>query len=119
MLHGGRFELDCGNDRGLGYYLEMLCYLSLFCKTSLNVTLHGVTNSDLDPSVDVIKAAWFPVMKRFIVDSEGLDLKVRGNVFTQAVEVTVLSITRFPSGLIAKGVEQQSFVTIVFAPLQP
>lgn len=65
-----------------GYYLEALLYIGLFCKTPLNVTLKGITSNLVDPSVDHIKAAFLPVLKRFILDDEGLSLKIakRGNL---------------------------------------
>lgn len=54
--------------------MEVLVLLGLFCKSPLNVTLKGVTSNNLDPSVDHVKASMLPVMKKFILDDEGLDL---------------------------------------------
>lgn len=38
--------------------------------------LSGITNDSKDPSVDAIKAAAFPILKRFGVAPEGLNLKI-------------------------------------------
>ncbi|KRY68969.1 RNA 3'-terminal phosphate cyclase-like protein, partial [Trichinella pseudospiralis] len=75
-LVGGKVEMDMGVIRGLGYYLEVLCFLAPFVKSPLNVRLRGVTNGGGEPSVDLIKHAWLPVMRRFMFDAEGLDLKI-------------------------------------------
>ncbi|KRZ10178.1 putative RNA 3'-terminal phosphate cyclase-like protein [Trichinella zimbabwensis] len=75
-LVGGKVEMDMGVVRGLGYYLEVLCFLAPFVKSPLNVRLRGVTNGSGEPSVDLIKYAWLPVMRRFMFDTEGLDLKI-------------------------------------------
>lgn len=64
------------NDCLTGYCLEALVVLGLFCKSPLNVTLKGVTSNNLDPSVDHIKSSMLPVIKRFILDDEGLDLTI-------------------------------------------
>lgn len=38
--------------------------------------LSGITNDSKDPSVDTFKSTAFPILKRFGVPSEGLDLKI-------------------------------------------
>lgn len=59
-----------------GYYLEVLLALGPFCKEPLNTVLQGVTHSDLDVSVDKIKAAALPMLLKFILVDDGLELKV-------------------------------------------
>ncbi|KAK4872494.1 hypothetical protein RN001_014523 [Aquatica leii] len=76
LLHGGSLQHDCCLDRGIGYYLEVLVMLGLFCKVQLNVTLRGVTNNCIDPSVDHILNGFLPAIKNFIIDHEGLELKI-------------------------------------------
>ncbi|XP_014665014.1 PREDICTED: RNA 3'-terminal phosphate cyclase-like protein [Priapulus caudatus] len=76
LLLGGTFEHDCNPERGIGYYLEALICLAPFTKKPIKATLKGVTNDQVDPSVDFIKATTLPLLKRFIVDDEGLELKV-------------------------------------------
>lgn len=56
--------------------MEGLLVLGLFCKSPLIATLKGVTSNNLDPSVDHIKSSMLPVIKRFILDDEGLDLTI-------------------------------------------
>ncbi|KAK9885908.1 hypothetical protein WA026_013782 [Henosepilachna vigintioctopunctata] len=77
LLYGGTIEHDCKLQRGIGYYLEVLFMLGLFCKKPLNATLRGVTNNNIDPSVDLLKTSMLETMKKFILDSEDLDLKIK------------------------------------------
>ena len=76
ILVGGRIEHDCGTERSIGYYLEVLLQLGPFCKNPLHATLTGVTNNQIDPSVDLIKASFLPVVKQFLLSDEGLEVKV-------------------------------------------
>ncbi|KAM8872034.1 RNA 3'-terminal phosphate cyclase-like protein [Synchiropus picturatus] len=76
LLYGGSVEHDCNLQRSIGYYLEALLMLAPFMKTPLRATLRGVTNDPTDPTVDLLKATALPLMKKFGVDGEGLELKV-------------------------------------------
>lgn len=76
LLVGGRVEQECPPDRSVGYYMEPLLALGPFCKAPLHVTLTGVTNNQADPSVDLIRASALPVLKRFLLDDEGLEIKI-------------------------------------------
>ncbi|XP_023212195.1 RNA 3'-terminal phosphate cyclase-like protein [Centruroides sculpturatus] len=78
LLYGGKIEHDCGTGRSIGYYLEALVSLAPFCKKPLNVTLYGVTNDDCDPSVDAIKYSSLPVLKKFLINNEGIEIKIIG-----------------------------------------
>lgn len=62
--------------------MEVLLALGPFCKEPLNAVLQGVTHSDLDVSVDKIKAAALPILLKFILVDDGLELKVvrRGKI---------------------------------------
>ncbi|XP_011499814.1 PREDICTED: RNA 3'-terminal phosphate cyclase-like protein [Ceratosolen solmsi marchali] len=66
LLVGGQLDHDCSLQRGIGYYLEAVICLAPFCKSSLSIKLRGVTNNNDDPSVDRIKTACIPVLKRFL-----------------------------------------------------
>ncbi|XP_044752691.1 probable RNA 3'-terminal phosphate cyclase-like protein [Coccinella septempunctata] len=77
LLYGGTIEHDCSLERGIGYYLEALFMLSLFCKKPLNATLRGVTNTNIDPSVDLLKTSMITTMKNFIYDHENLDVSIK------------------------------------------
>nr|XP_021199891.2 probable RNA 3'-terminal phosphate cyclase-like protein [Helicoverpa armigera] len=76
ILVGGQVTHSCSTQRGIGYYLEILLALGPFCKEPLNAVLQGVTHSDLDVSVDKIKTAALPVLLKFILVDDGLELKV-------------------------------------------
>lgn len=76
LLIGGKVDHQCSLERGIGYYLEPLILLAPFCKNPLNVTFHGVTNNETDPSPDLLKQSALPVLLRFILVDEGLEIKV-------------------------------------------
>ncbi|XP_069776639.1 RNA 3'-terminal phosphate cyclase-like protein [Narcine bancroftii] len=76
LLRGGAVEHDCHPHRSIGYYLEALLCLAPFCKSPLKAILKGVTNDQKDPSVDTLKVTALPLMKRFGIDGEDLDLKI-------------------------------------------
>ncbi|KAJ8952196.1 hypothetical protein NQ318_022646 [Aromia moschata] len=76
LLFGGDIEHTCSDERGIGYYLEALLMIGVFCKHPLNAVLKGVTNNNVDPSPDLIKSSMFPVLHHFLVDFEGLELKI-------------------------------------------
>lgn len=96
----------------LGYYLEALLMLGLFCKTPLNATLRGVTSNDIDPSVDHIKTSMLSALKRFVLDDEGFDLKItkRGArplgggevIFKCPVRKTLRSVNTVDSGMVKR-----------------
>ncbi|NXT63958.1 RCL1 protein, partial [Chaetops frenatus] len=76
LLHGGSLEHDCSPSRGIGYYLESLLCLAPFMKHPLKIVLRGVTNDQVDPSVDVLKATALPLLKKFGIDGESLEIKI-------------------------------------------
>lgn len=76
-LVGGEFKFDCHIDRSIGYYLEVLLALAPFCKKPLQATLNGVTNDQIDPNVDALKASALPLIKRFIGEVEGTKLELK------------------------------------------
>ncbi|XP_050685071.1 probable RNA 3'-terminal phosphate cyclase-like protein [Leptidea sinapis] len=76
ILIGGQLTHTCCTQRGIGYYLEVLLALGPFCKEPLNAVLQGVTHHDLDVSVDKVKAAALPVLLKFILVDDGLELKI-------------------------------------------
>ncbi|KAJ8306596.1 hypothetical protein KUTeg_017141 [Tegillarca granosa] len=76
LLVGGKLEHECNTQRSIGYYLEALVCLAPFTKKPIRAVLTGVTNDQVDPSVDLIKLTTFPVLKRFLGTDEGLELKI-------------------------------------------
>ncbi|GLV43232.1 Rtc1 [Carabus blaptoides fortunei] len=77
LLFGGKVEHECSLQRGIGYYLEVLLTVGIFCKCPLHVTLRGVTNNNIDPSVDHYKSSGLSTLRQFVLDDEGLDIKIR------------------------------------------
>jgi len=75
ILSGGKTDLECDCKRGIGYYLEVLLCLAPFCKVPLKVSLKGVTNGGLDPSVDFLKATSVPLLSKFGVNGD-IELKI-------------------------------------------
>jgi len=76
LLIGGKFEHDCSVQRSIGYYLEALICLAPFCKQPMHAMLNGVTNDQIDPSVDMIKHGTLPVLRKFLGVDEGLEFKI-------------------------------------------
>ncbi|XP_059618726.1 probable RNA 3'-terminal phosphate cyclase-like protein [Phlebotomus argentipes] len=76
LLLGGTLMHECSLQRSIGYYLDALLALGPFCKSPLCVTLRGVTNSHESPSVDHISSSAVPILKRFLIVDDGLELKV-------------------------------------------
>uniref|UniRef100_A0AAX7TD01 RNA 3'-terminal phosphate cyclase-like protein n=1 Tax=Astatotilapia calliptera TaxID=8154 RepID=A0AAX7TD01_ASTCA len=87
LLYGGTVEHDCNPQRSIGYYLEALLMLGPFMKSPLKATLRGVTNDLTDPTVDLLKSTALPVMKKFGIDGEGFDIKVRTSWYSVFVEM--------------------------------
>ena len=84
----------------VGYWLEPVLALAPFCKDPVHLSLSGVTHHPLDPSPDMLKvdkeiyppniylqiislhysplqASCLPVLKKFILDDEGLEISVK------------------------------------------
>ena len=53
LLIGGTLEHDCSRQRSIGYFLEPLMMLAPFAKKPIHITLRGLTNGPLDPSVSM------------------------------------------------------------------
>ncbi|CAM9630510.1 unnamed protein product, partial [Sphacelaria rigidula] len=60
---GGRVTHDCGTTRSLGWFIEALMPLALFSKAPFNLVLSGITNDNVDLSVDALKAVTLPLLK--------------------------------------------------------
>ncbi|RZC71284.1 hypothetical protein C5167_034457 [Papaver somniferum] len=78
IICGKRYDdgFDCGLSRSIGYFLEPLVVLGLFGKKSLEIKLKGITNDSKDPTVDTFRSTTLNILKRFGIDSEGVDLKI-------------------------------------------
>lgn len=78
ILIGGEIEHDCGLDRSIGYFVEVLMYLAPFCKEPMRCILKGITNDNLDPCVESINSSCRPIFKKFLncIDDSEIVLKV-------------------------------------------
>ncbi|KAK3443737.1 probable RNA 3'-terminal phosphate cyclase-like protein [Eucalyptus grandis] len=77
IIMGGKHLVhDCGVSRSIGYFLEPLIVLGLFAKKPLSIRLKGITNDSKDPSVDTFRSTTLPILKRFGVPAEALELKI-------------------------------------------
>ncbi|WPT10808.1 Putative RNA 3'-terminal phosphate cyclase-like protein [Picochlorum sp. SENEW3] len=73
FVHGGfDLEHDCGLSRGIGYFLEPLCLISIFGKYPLSIRLYGITNDSTDVSVDTWRTVTCPLMRQ-LVGQEGVE----------------------------------------------
>lgn len=76
FIVGGKLEHDCGTGRSIGWFLEGILPLAPFGKKPLSLALKGVTNDDVDFTIDTLQALHLPAMGYFGV-REGLALEVK------------------------------------------
>ena len=78
-LEGGglrRVEHDCGLSRSIGWFIEGVLPLALFCGGGgVLLTLRGITHDGLDLTVDALQAVTLPLLQNF--GAWGLQLKVK------------------------------------------
>ena len=74
-ITGGVVYHACHQSRAIGYYLEPLLSLLPFAKTQTVLTLTGITNDNVDVSVDLIRTVLLPQLEKFGI-SEDLELKI-------------------------------------------
>lgn len=75
ILIGGKISHDCGTARCIGWFIEGILPMAMFCKLPLQLTLTGITNDSLDISVDILRHVTIPLLRNFGI--EGCELKVR------------------------------------------
>ena len=59
---------DCGLTRSISYFLEPLFILGLYSKDYLELTLTGITNDNVDITVDTLKNSLVNFMKEISND---------------------------------------------------
>ena len=62
LLVGGTLDHDCSRQRSIGYFLEPLMMLAPFSKKPIHITLRGLTNGPLDPSVRREKFPYYIIL---------------------------------------------------------
>lgn len=76
IITGGNIVHECFLSRGIGYYLEPILALAPFAKEPLSLTLKGVTNCNIDLSVDTIRTVLVPLMSKFNDDLSEIVFKI-------------------------------------------
>ncbi|KAF2076023.1 hypothetical protein CYY_002683 [Polysphondylium violaceum] len=75
IIGGKNISHECGTTRGISYFVEALICLGPFAKVPLDVTLNGITNNDIDLTIDTIRTTTLPVIRKFGLE-EGLNIKI-------------------------------------------
>ena len=71
---------DCGTSRSIGWFIEGILPIALFCKTPVSLVLTGITNDGIDLSVDILRAVTFPLLQNFGIWGITMNVKRRGAV---------------------------------------
>ena len=71
VLGGLDLEHDCGVSRGIGYFLEPLCLISLYGKYPVSIKLTGITNDGVDVGVDMWRTVTLPLLRQLAGDDIG------------------------------------------------
>eukprot|EP00388_Colpodella_angusta_P001221 GDKJ01003983.1.p1 GENE.GDKJ01003983.1~~GDKJ01003983.1.p1 ORF type:complete len:382 (+),score=87.88 GDKJ01003983.1:149-1147(+) len=70
---------DCGKSRCVTYFLEVMVMLLPFCRDTTSLVLKGLTNSNLELSIDSFRTTTLPLMRHFgILDGLSLKINKRG-----------------------------------------
>lgn len=79
ILTGGKVNFSVDQTRGISYYLLPILLIAGFCKQSLSLSLEGVTNHPIDPSIDMLRLITLPLLMKFGVPQGVMcDCKQRG-----------------------------------------
>ena len=77
--YGDNFTFETDRSRCITYYCEGLIPISFFGKESLHISLTGITNNDIDCSVDSFQMSTCLLMQKLIVgDNVEFKIKKRG-----------------------------------------
>ena len=77
VVGGANLQHDCGKFRAIGYFLEPLVLLALFGKKPLSITLRGITNDDIDPSVDCWRSVTLLLLREFGIGEDDLQKPIQ------------------------------------------
>ncbi|KAH6596470.1 hypothetical protein BASA50_005174 [Batrachochytrium salamandrivorans] len=75
IIAGGKITHECPPSRSIGYFLEPLIALAPFAKVPLELTLTGITNDNVDISVDLVRTLLLPQLNKFGIE-DGVELKI-------------------------------------------
>ena len=77
--YGDNIKFDCDKSRNITYYTEGLIPICLFGKESLHINLTGITNNNIDNSVDSFKMSTCVLLQKLIIgDSVEFKILKRG-----------------------------------------
>mmetsp|Transcript_20608 Transcript_20608/g.83648 ORF Transcript_20608/g.83648 Transcript_20608/m.83648 type:complete len:367 (-) Transcript_20608:1040-2140(-) len=75
---GGEFEHECPVSRPIGYFVEWILPLALFCKNSVSIKFRGVTNAESALTIDSIQSTTIPLLRRVAGINVSVKLVKRG-----------------------------------------
>jgi len=78
LIVGGDLTHDCGTSRSIGWYIEGILPLLPFAKLSFNGNFTGITNDDVDISVDTLRGTTLPMLYHFGINSTSIKIHKRG-----------------------------------------
>lgn len=78
IIVGGEISHDCVCSRGIGWYLEGILPLVIFAKSPVKLQLTGVTNNQLDITIDTLRIVTLPLLRNFGIEGMNLVVKRRG-----------------------------------------
>ncbi|ELP85673.1 RNA 3' terminal phosphate cyclase, putative [Entamoeba invadens IP1] len=93
-VNGRSVTHACHHSRSLGYYIVPLLLILPFSKTSTEVHLTGVTNANDDLSVDIIRSTTIPLLTKFGIPEDSMNVKIikRGPLPVGEGEVVVTTV---------------------------
>ena len=117
-ISGGIVKHDCPNSRGIGYFLEAVVALAPFAKEPFQVTMRGITNDNIDNSVDIIRTSLLPQLAKFGIGEMELKINKRGappngggEVFFKCPLVRQLKPVQFVDQGLIKKIRGVAYVT--------
>ena len=72
---------DCGESRAIPYYIEFLALIALFGKTDLEITFTGITNDNIDVSIDSLASSLPNIIEKFNLTNKHIVIKVNRRGF--------------------------------------
>lgn len=81
-------QFDCGNERGIGFFLEGILPLIIFGKNKLDLILTGISSTVDDIGVDVIQLVQIPLLKKFGLQDVDFKASSRGENCEVSIKAT-------------------------------
>jgi RNA 3'-terminal phosphate cyclase-like protein len=78
IVLGGEITHDCVCTRAIGWYVEGILPILIFAKKPTKLILTGVTNNQMDLSVDTLRVVTLPLLRNFGIEGVNLNVKQRG-----------------------------------------